>query len=193
MPRRKVQFAKGHYYHIYNRGAGRQAIIREERNYQYLVHLLSHTAKECQVAVIAYCLLPNHYHWLLRQDGDMAAGNVPRRVFMSYSQALNKAYDRTGTLFEGSYKAILVDNDAYLCTLCRYIHLNPVKHGLVSLPEDWPYSNYLEWVEQRSGTLVDRQFIGSYFSSAMAYAEFVREALVDPFPSLLPGDPGEME
>lgn len=93
-------------------------------------------AAESNVAVIAYCLLPNRYHWLLRQDGPVAAGEVPRRVFGSYTQAFNKAYARSGTLFEGVYRAILVDDEAYLCNLCRYIHCNPVKHGLVALPED---------------------------------------------------------
>lgn len=62
MPRRKVQFDRGSYYHIYNRGASRLAIVREERNYAYLQRLLAQVAAESRVAVIAYCLLPNHYH-----------------------------------------------------------------------------------------------------------------------------------
>lgn len=189
MPRRTTPFAKGSYYHIYNRGAGRQAIIREERNYQYLIRLLGKVSAECAVTVIAYCLLPNHYHWLLRQNGDVAAGEVPRRVFGSYSQAFNKAYRRTGTLFEGTYRAILIDSDAYLCTLCRYIiHRNPVKHGLVASPEDWPYSDYLDWIERRVGSLVDRQFIQGYFPSVSAYADFVHQV-----PPNLPAMPAYLE
>ncbi|MEM8532977.1 MAG: transposase [Chloroflexota bacterium] len=114
MPRRYLQFTKGSYYHVYNRGFERQSIFREERNYHYLLDLLMTVAAECEVSVIAYCLLPNHYHWLLRQDGDTPVREVPRRVFGSYSQAFNKAYKRRGTLFDQRYQAILVDSDVYL-------------------------------------------------------------------------------
>jgi len=125
------------------------------------------------VTVIAYCLLPNHYHWLLRQDGEIRVGKVPTRVFGSYTQAFNRAYERTGTLFEGPYKAIAVDTDAYLVNLCCYIHLNPVRHGLVDRPDEWPYSNYLEWIEKRPGKLVDRELVRDYFAAPQDYEEFV--------------------
>lgn len=174
MPRRTIQFIPGGYYHVYNRGAARLSIIREERNYQYLLRLMKDVAVTCEMTIIAYCLLPNHYHWLVRQDGTIPVGMLPKRVFGSYSQAFNKAYHRTGTLFEGPYHATVVDTEAYLLHLCRYIHCNPVRHGLVSNPEDWLYSNYLEWIERRSGTLVDRAFIRSYFATADDYIAFVR-------------------
>jgi REP element-mobilizing transposase RayT len=180
MPKRKINFVKDGYYHIYNRGAGRQSIFREERNYIYLLRLLKKVTAESDVTVIAYCLLPNHYHWLLRQDGDTSAGKVPARVFGSYSQAFNSAYERTGTLFEGPYQAIVVDNDAYLLHLCRYIHLNPVRHGMVDTPQDWPYSNYLEWLGQRPGTMVDKGFVQDHFDTPLAYQVFVSDLLRQP-------------
>jgi REP element-mobilizing transposase RayT len=180
MPKRNVNFIQGGYYHIYNRGAGRQSIFHEEKNYIYLLRLLKKVTAESNVTVIAYCLLPNHYHWLLRQDGDISAGKVPTRVFGSYAQAFNKSYQRTGTLFEGPYKAIAVENDAYLLHLCRYIHLNPVRHGLISSPQDWPYSNYLEWLGQRPGTLVDKEFVQENFNGPQAYKTFVNESLRQP-------------
>ena len=174
MPRR-LPFVQGGYYHVYNRGAGRQAIFHEGRNYLYLLRLLKQVARESEVTVVAYCLLPNHYHWLLRQDGETPAGKVPTRVFGSYSQAFNRAYERTGTLFEGPYKALTVDTDAYFVTLCSYIHLNAVHHGLVNTPDAWPYSNYLEWIDKRPGTLVDRELVRQYFASPQAYEACVRE------------------
>lgn len=97
-------------------------------------------------------------------------------MFGSYTQAFNKAYRRTGTLFEGRFQAILVDSERYLCNLCRYIHVNPVKHGLVAFPEDWPYSNYLEWVGRRRGGMVEPAFIRGYFPSPEAYIAFVRQS-----------------
>jgi len=173
MPKRKIHFIQGGYYHIYNRGAGCQSIFHEERNYKYLLRLLKSVVGECDVTVIAYCLLPNHYHWLLRQDGEIPLGKVPTRVFGSYSQAFNRAYGHSGTLFEGPYKALAVDTDDYFVNLCSYIHLNAVHHGLVDAPDDWPYSNYLEWIDKRPGTLVDRELVRSYFATPQDYEGFV--------------------
>ena len=68
-------------------------------------------------------------------------------------------------------------DENYLLHLCRYLHANPVKDGLVAQPSDWPYSNYLEWVGLRSGALVDQEFIGRHFQSAAEYTEFVAEYL----------------
>ncbi|MBN1877678.1 MAG: transposase [Anaerolineae bacterium] len=173
MPQRKVSFYQDGVYHIYNRGAGRQNIFREARNYIYLLKLLKTVMNECQISVIAYCLLPNHYHWLLQQNGEVPVSKAVARVFGSYSQAFNKTYQRTGTLFEGNFKAIEVDSESYFLALCRYIHRNPVQHGFVAAPEDWPYSNYLEWMGQRAGTLVDRELVREYFPTSQLYAEFI--------------------
>jgi len=188
MPRRTIQFVKGGFYHVYNRGAARLSIMREERNYEYLLRLMKRVAGECDLAIIAYCLLPNHYHWLVRQDADIPVSALPKRVFGSYSQAFNKAYQRSGTLFEGAFRATCVDTDAYLRHLCRYIHTNPVKHGLATTPASWPYSNYLQWIGQRAGTLVDRQFVDAYFETPAHYQAFVDEYLNRPallLPALL--------
>jgi putative transposase len=172
MPRREP-FVQGNYYHGYNRGAGRQAIFLEERNYLYVLRLLKKVAIECNITVVAYCLLPNHYHWLLRQDGETPAGKVPAHVFGSYTQAFNRAYERTGTLFEGPYKSLRVDASAHFVNLCGYIHLNAVHHGLVGTPDAWPYSNYLEWIEKRQGTLIDRQLVRRYFAAPQDYEVFL--------------------
>jgi len=177
MPTRTLRFVSSHYYHIYNRGAGRQSIFSNDENYLYVVRLLKKVAAECQVTVIAYCLLPNHYHWLLRQDSDTPASKVPTRVFGSYSQAFNRVNGRTGTLFEGRFKAILVESDEYLHHLCRYIHANPVRHAIAGDLELWPYSNYLEWLGKRNGTLIDRAFVQAHFGTAANYQKYVQSFL----------------
>lgn len=173
MPRRAVQFVQGCYYHLYNRGAGRQAIFRSDENYRYLLRLLKEVASECAITVIDYCLLPNHYHWLVRQDGEVAARWLPQRVFGSYTRAFNNAYVRSGTLFEDRVEAKLIDTDEYLRHLCRYIHINPVRHGLATAPELWPYSNYLEWLGRRNGTLIDRTVVTAHFADVRHYQAFV--------------------
>jgi REP element-mobilizing transposase RayT len=177
MPYRKVQFAQGQFYHIYNRGVGRQPIFQEEENYLFLLRRVKEYASAFHIAVITYCLMPNHYHFLLRQDDQIPAGRLPQRVFNSYTKAFNKRYDRTGTLFEGPYKAIHVDQDRYLLHLCRYIHANPVKHGLVPDLEQWPYSNYLEWIGARNGKLVDRAFVREQFPVPEGYRQFILDYL----------------
>ena len=177
MPGRFIQFEKGCYYHIYNRGAARQSIFREDDDYRMLLLRQKEVAFECEVTFVAYSLLPNHYHWLVRQDGEVKAGQVPTRVFGSYSQRFNSKYKRSGTLFEGRYKAILVNSDEYLRQLCRYIHANPVRHGIADAPDLWPYSNYLEWIGVRRGTIVDRQFIHAHFRSVENYKAYVESYL----------------
>ena len=121
--------------------------------------------------------MPNHYHWLVRQDGDIKPGKLVGRVFGSYVQSFNLRHQHSGTLFEGPYEAILVDSDEYLRHLCCYIHANPVRHGLAMAPELWPYTNYLEWTGQRNGDLGDRDFIQTHFPDGKQYQARVRSYL----------------
>ena len=112
-------------------------IFRQEENYIYVIKQMNKYYQQLELSIITYCLLPNHYHLLVRQDGKNSAGLLPQHVFNSYSKAYNKRYDHSGTLFEGSYKVIEITEEAHLRHLCRYIHVNPVKDGLVKRPGDW--------------------------------------------------------
>ena len=165
------------YYHIYNRGVLRGTIFREPENYLFVIGRIKRYARQFSLSVIAYCLMPNHYHMLVRQDGEAAAGLLPQRVFNSYTKAYNKRYEQSGTLFEHRYQAKVIKNNKHLWHLCRYIHANPVKSGLVADPSDWPYSNYLEWVGERTGTLVDEDFISTQFPDMASYKDFVFDYL----------------
>lgn len=172
-----VTWQKGMYYHIYNRGISRSPIFREPDNYLFALRKIKEVCRENLLSMIAYCLEPNHYHFCLRQDGDHPAGNLPQFVFNSYTKAYNKKYDHSGTLFEGRFRAKAVQHSSHLLHLCRYIHGNPVKDGLVVDPADWQYSNYLEWIGERQGALVDRAFIQEQFGSADEYKKFLFEYL----------------
>ena len=176
MPTRP-DYSAGHYYHLYNRGANRAVIFREAENYLFVLRRMKEAGRDNQLAIIAYCLLPNHYHYLIRQDGDIPAGCLPQEVYNSYSKAFNKRYGHSGTLFEGPYRVRPVATQAYLLHLCAYIHANPVKHGLVTSPEAWPYSNYLEWIGRRNGTMVDHAFVRDCFGGHEHYQQFVRDYL----------------
>ena len=163
----------GHYYHVYNRGCNRQPIFANSGNYLFLLRRAKSFLADYPLSMIAYCLMPNHYHFLLCPEEDDVLSRFIQRLFNSYTQAFNKQQGRSGTLFEGRAKSVLVDTDEYVLHLCRYVHLNPVKAGLVAHPGEWSYSNYLEWVERRSGTLVDRVFVRQYFPTAADYEAFV--------------------
>ncbi|MCX6038134.1 MAG: transposase [Chloroflexi bacterium] len=179
MPYRITPFVEGQFYHIYNRGSGRQPIFFEEENYRYLLRLFKKYTRTTGITVIAYCLMPNHYHFLVRQDGESPAGLLFQRVFNAYSKAVNKKYGRAGTLFQGRYRCILLDKTSHLFHLCRYIHANPVVAGLVATPEQWDFSNYREWISSRDGTLCDADFVRTNFGTASEYAEFVQDYIAN--------------
>jgi REP element-mobilizing transposase RayT len=162
-----------HYYHVYNRGCDRARIFANEGNYVFLLQRAKSYLAETLLTVIAYCLMPNHYHFLLRPEEDAVLARWVQRLFSSYTQAFNRQQARSGTLFEGRAKSVLVDTDEKVLHLCRYIHLNPVQAGLVAQPGAWPYSNYLEWVARRAGSMVDRGFIRQYFATPADYEAFV--------------------
>lgn len=148
MPQKRPAYLPGQYYHFYNREAHRVSIFKELDNYLFVLRKIKKYTIEFRLTMIAYCLMPNHYHFLIRQDGEQTAGLLPQRV-----------------------------KSSHLLQLCRYIHGNPVKDGLVADPADWPYSNYLEWIGQRDGKLYDPEFVQMNFSSAKDYRVFVLDDL----------------
>jgi hypothetical protein len=116
--------------------------------------------------------MPTHYHLLvLLKEADLS--HRMQLLSISYTKAMNKRYDRVGSLFQGAFQAKHVDEDNYLVHLSRYMHLNPVLAGLVQRPEDWEFSSYREYIGMRDGTLPKPEIVLSQFASAEAYREFV--------------------
>jgi REP element-mobilizing transposase RayT len=171
---RQLQFAAGCYYHLYNRGANRNTIFLCDNDYCDFLNRLRNYAVLHATSLIAYCLMPNHFHLLVRQDGEDRSGVMVQLACNGYTQAFNRRHQHSGTLFQGRYQRILVDNSEYLRHLCRYIHANPVKDGFAFQPELWPYSNYADWISGRPGAAVDSGFIVEFFGSADNYCVFVR-------------------
>jgi REP element-mobilizing transposase RayT len=166
MPRRVVGFHAGEIYHVCNRGVDRQPIFHTAENYRYFARLLQGKALRHSVTIIAYCLMPNHFHLLLRPGLDDSLVRFMTGVCGSYAQALNAQQGRTGALFQGRFRAVRVDQDAYLSHVARYIHLNPVAAGLVPRPQEWPHSNYTE-------ISPDGLLIGGVFPDGPTYRRFV--------------------
>ncbi len=171
MPYQGDVFAAGQFYHIYNRSLG--PLFLSEQDYQSCLHLIERHHTAYGASIIAYCLMPNHYHLLLRQDGDLPLSRFINVLFNAYVQAFNLRHSRRGPLFEGRFRHVWVDREEYLLHLCRYIHLNPVMAGLAANPDDWPHSDYLDWTGKRAGPLPDRAFIQEHFGTGEDYRQFV--------------------
>jgi putative transposase len=172
MPRRDTAFIAGNAYHLYNRGNNRQKIFFERDNYLFFLRQFRRYLVEETLDVIAYCLMPNHYHFLvcLREEN---LSQKMHRFTVSYTKAMNRRYQRCGSLFQGRFQAIHVNEDRYLLHLSRYIHLNPVKAGLVLHPEDWEFSSYREYAELRSGDLPRVAMVRGQVGTAADYRAFM--------------------
>ena len=167
----------GQYFHIYNRGVIHQKIFDSHENYLFLLRKIKKYIPNYDLTFIAYCLMPNHYHFLIRVNEDDQLSPFLQILFNSYTQAYNCQQNRSGTLFEGGAQYRLVDTTEYVLQLSRYIHLNPVSAGLVRLPEEWEFSNYREWIGTRNGTLVDLNFVRDFYPDLRSYAAFVHDDL----------------
>jgi putative transposase len=182
MPRRETPFIPEQVYHFYNRGNNRQAVFFEHDNYLYFLRGLKKYVRET-VDILVYCLMPTHYHILVRvkprqtQTSEVLETSEVSRAMqkfsISYTKAINKRFDRVGALFQGQFQGKPIKNYEHLLNLCVYIHANPVKDGLAALPEDWEYSNYLEWLGLRDGTLVNHEFIKDTFGTTEEYKQLV--------------------
>ena len=161
------------YVHYYNRGVNKEIIFFAPENYLFLLAKMSEYIKDYEVELIAYCLMPNHYHILLKHENHVEGSSLIQRIFNSYTQAINKKYSRVGTLFQGSVKKRIIEDDDYLAETIKYIHLNPVKAGLCQKPENWEFSDYREWVETIRSSRSKALERDNIFGSASDYAEIM--------------------
>jgi len=157
----------GEYYHVYNRGHNRERIFLEPANYEFFLRRLRQYVTAKDAHVVAYVLMPNHYHLLVQAITDGLSGAM-QRFGISYTKALNRRFGRVGSVFQGAFRATLVDSDEYLLHLSRYVHLNPLRARLVHCPEEWAFSSYREFVGLRSGTLPQADVVLRFFAPEMA-------------------------
>ena len=172
------------FYHVMNRGNGRQSIYLNDSDYEVFLETLKETSDLFGIRIIAYCLMPNHYHLLL-QTPKANLSRAMRHLNGVYTQRFNKINKRDGHLFRGRYKAILVQEDEYLTHLLRYIHLNPLPASLAQNPKAYPWSSHRAYLKARDEkpwlyVRLGLSFFSSKVSEALkAYREFLSHG-VDP-------------
>jgi len=123
------------------RGNAKMAIFLDERDYRQFVFLLGKVVESHSIRCWNYCLMPNHYHLTLQPNQPNFSSAI-RHLNGAYGNWWNQRHDRVGHVFQGRFKAQIVDKEEYLVTLSRYVALNPVRAGLVERPEEWSWSSY---------------------------------------------------
>lgn len=194
MPYRTTPFVTGNFYHIFNRGVEKRLIFLNESDFQHFLQTIYYyqfigpkpkfsTYKRFRnqrfdenpklIEIICYCLMPNHFHLLIKQIKEGGIHEFMSKVTNSYTKYFNTKYKRVGPLFQGQFKAVPVMSDEQLIHLSRYIHLNPYVSGLTKNLEDYQYSSFNEFklgMEQ----LCSINEILSLFKDKEDYLEFIK-------------------
>ncbi len=172
----------GIFYHIYNRGNNRETIFKEPRNYSFFLQKFQEYLGH-KVEVHAYSLMPNHFHFLLKiKENEVIVENTspitkaPRKLtpiekafrdfFISYAKAINKSYNRTGSLFQYKFKRKQINTEKYYGTAITYIHRNPVEAKLCNDYEDWTYSSYKAFLSKKPTSICRNEVLDWYGGKA---------------------------
>jgi REP element-mobilizing transposase RayT len=208
MATRKTVFAVGETYHVFNRGVDKRDIFMDRLDSErflrsmiafntkepvkslFLAELLdAHSAvkppsggvsADPLVEIVAYCLNPNHFHLILRQVSDGGISEFMKRLSGGYTWYFNNKYDRTGSLFQGTFKSVHVDVNEYLLHLSVYVNLNSQVHGLGGLTAEVTRSSFGEYQWKSGKEICSKEIVLGQFSSRSEYIEFARRT----FPAL---------
>ncbi len=168
----------GQPHHIIQRGTNRQAVFRGADDYLRMLQLLQEHARQNDVAIHAYVLMGNHFHLLVTPGQGAGMSTMMQGVGRSYVRYFNDSNERIGTLWQGRFKAAVVDSERYLFACMAYIELNPVRAGLVGFPGEYPWSSYRHNIGQQANPLVREHALfwalgNTPFAREAAYREIV--------------------
>src|SRR5208283_3997593 len=141
MPRIARAVAKGYPHHIIQRGNNREVVFYDDEDKKQYLTLLTTYAEKRDSSVMAYCLMSNHVHLLIRPLSEESLSKTMQGTTLCYSQYANRKYGRSGRLWESRYHSCIVDHEKYLWAVARYIEQNPVRAGMVKKTEEYPYSS----------------------------------------------------
>ena len=206
---RKFSFAPEEYFHIYNRGTDKRKIFNDQKDYQRFMeslYLFNSTERvvlrlipkkdrfiydreETIVDIGAYCLMPNHFHLLIRAKNDGGVSSFMEKIQTAYSMYFNKKYERNGSLFQGPFKAQHISRDEYLKYLFAYIHLNPIKiidlkwkeEGINDVNKSKEFlnsyriSSYLDYVAdgRLESNILNKRMFPNYFENSKSFENFL--------------------
>ncbi|OGD88331.1 hypothetical protein A2W45_00020 [Candidatus Curtissbacteria bacterium RIFCSPHIGHO2_12_41_11] len=191
---RKDIITTNSFYHIFNRGVNKAKIFFDDADYSRFLEAAIHyksstrqfshskrykypdtgTGQNAKVQVFAYCLMPNHFHFLIRQLADHGITSYMQHLSNSYSHYIHTRYKRTGPLFEGRFKNRLIDSDEQLVHVSRYIHLNPLVSELVDNLINYKWSSYKSYITSYEDKLIsDFNIVLGRFKSRKDYEQFV--------------------
>lgn len=195
MPSRIFPFVNGEYYHIYNRGVEKKPIFNIRRDYTRFLKTINYyqfagpkpklsrflfnpdlivkpNLNDKIVEIVCYCLMPNHFHFLVKQLKDGGITEFVSKLSNSYTKYFNTKHTRVGPLFQGEFKAVLVTSDEQLIHVSRYIHLNPAVAYLVKNLDQYEWSSYSEYIHGRTGLSVKKDIL-AFFKSSEEYKKFI--------------------
>jgi len=141
-------------HHVIQSGIDRQAIFRDAEDYEAFLRWLREAARQFKVSVHAYVLMPNHLHLLVSPSDDMGLGRMMQWVGRHYVPYFNAKYQRAGTLWQGRYKATVIEAAQYFLACSKYIELNPVRSGLAAQPDEYPWSSFSHHAGIKSDPLI---------------------------------------
>jgi REP element-mobilizing transposase RayT len=181
-------FEPNHFYHIYNRAIGEEKLFKEDENYKFFLKKWDQYLGK-YLEVWAYCLMPNHFHFLIRVKRNVKlskedltgfqnlSGLVSQKFsnfFNSYTKSFNKVNSRHGSLFQRPFKRVKVDSQQYLQHLIHYIHHNPIHHNLTQSYTDWKFSSYSAILSQHT-TDIPRQKVLDLFNGRKSFTSHHQE------------------
>jgi|SRR3989344_495281 len=193
------EFASGAIAHIYNRGNNKEKIFFDAQDYTaFLLRLglaLGFDEKELtkekmlsmpysriritnasknDFRLHSFCLMPNHFHLIIEQTRDVPISKLISKMCTSYAKYLNKKYKRVGHVFQDQFKSVLIESDRQLMWASAYIHMNPVKDGLVKQPSEYKWSSYSDFAKERNLLIIHTDFLKSIFGQK----NFEKETLI---------------
>lgn len=200
MPGRSIPLVNGEFYHLYNRGSDKRNLFNQSRDYKrfqqsfYYYQLIGPKPRFSKFAksdlklfkpdltnklvrIIAYCLMPNHFHFLVKQLKDNGTAIFISNLCNSHTKYFNTKYPRVGPLFQGKYQNVLIETDEQLIHTSRYIHLNPIVSGLTKDLNSYQWSSYIEYITGQEKFCEIKEVL-DFFASPKKYQEFV-EAQID--------------
>lgn len=190
------EFAEDQHYHLFNRGIQKTKIFLDDQDYQIFLYYVKVYLADPKILInkypqlpirlqgknlnhvlnlIAYCFMPNHFHFLLKQSTKDAVSRFMKQLLNAYTFYFNEKYARTGPLFEGRYKAVRISSEELLLHITRYIHLNPVVSGLTNKSESYRWSSHKDYMTNLDGEIVKTKTVLNFFKTQKDFQKFVED------------------